>query len=164
MTAERKIMVLVGTMTGNAELAAETMGDILRDEFGFAVDVVAMDGLDAGVFTQAELYLICTSTYGDGDPPDNALAFYGDLRAKRPHLGHVRFGVFGLGDSTYRATYNFGGKLFEELLLELGATRVGARAKHDWRSTVPPEEFGAAWVREWAALLDAPPGRSSYIL
>ena len=148
-----KIIVLVGTMTGNAEMAAEAMSTILREEFGFPVELMPMDELDAGVFSKGDLFLVCTSTYGEGDPPDNAVALYQDLQTRRPQLGHVRFGVLGLGDSTYRSTYSFGGKRFEELLLELGASMIGTRGKHDCRSGVDPEQFGEAWVREWAQLV-----------
>jgi MioC protein len=47
------------------------------------------------------VFLIVTSTYGQGDVPDNAKSFYEDLKAKRPDLSRVRYGVFGLGDRTY---------------------------------------------------------------
>lgn len=157
-----KLTVLVGTMTGNAEMAAEAMAEILRQEFGFPVELMLMDDLDAGVFGNGGLFLVCTSTYGEGDTPDTAAAFYKDLLTARPQLGHVRFGVLGLGDSTYRTTFNFGGKRFEDILVELGATLIGSRGKHDCRSGIDPEEFAAAWVREWAKLLrQQQPGASA---
>jgi MioC protein len=50
------------------------------------------------------VFLICTSTYGQGDVPDNARALYEDLKAEAPDLSRVRYGVFGLGDRTYAET------------------------------------------------------------
>jgi MioC protein len=122
-----KIIVLVGTMTGNAEMAAEAMATILREEFGFGVELLLMDDLDAGVFSKGDLFLVCTSTYGEGDTPDTAAAFYQDLQSSRP-LAHVRFGVLGLGDSTYRSTYSFGGKRFEEGSTLKGSARHGCES------------------------------------
>jgi MioC protein len=98
------------------------------------------------------VFLVCTSTYGQGDVPDNAKALYADLQDKRPNLAHVRYGVFGLGDRTYAETFNFGGKRFDDLLTELGAQRIGERVQHDASSGVLPEETAQEWGAEWLTL------------
>ena len=114
-----------------------------------------MDGLDASVFSRKSIFLICTSTYGQGDVPDNARALYEQLKSARPNLSHVRYGVFGLGDRTYAETFNFGGKRFDELLGELGAERIGERHTHDASSGILPEETALEWGQEWLALVRA---------
>src|ERR1051326_5998448 len=119
-----RIHILVGTMTGTAQLCAQEMELALGDD-DTQVETLLMDNLDASVFSRNSIFLICTSTYGQGDVPDNARALYEDLRAKRPDLSKLRYGVFGLGDRTYAETFNFGGKRFDELLAELGAERIG---------------------------------------
>jgi len=63
----------------------------------------------------------------------------------------VRYGVFGLGDRTYAETFNFGGKRFDDILAELGATRIGERHKHDASSGVLPEETALEWCQQWLA-------------
>ena len=113
------------------------------------VETLLMDQLDSGVFARDGVFLICTSTYGQGDVPDNAKAFYEDLKAKRPDLARVRYGVFGLGDRTYAETFNFGGKKFDERLQGLGAQRIGEVWCHDASEGTMPEEVGTAWCREW---------------
>src|SRR3954466_13849441 len=123
----KKITILVGTMTGNAEYAAEELQQVLRDDYGCTVEFLLMDDLEADVFQREGVFLICTSTYGQGDVPDNAQALYDSLAKERPDLAGVRYAVFGLGDSTYRDTFNFGGQTFDELLSSLGATRLGKR-------------------------------------
>jgi len=55
-----------------------------------------MDGLDAGVFSGGGLFLICSSTYGQGDVPDNAKNLYESLNTARPDLSTVRYGVIAL--------------------------------------------------------------------
>jgi MioC protein len=112
-----------------------------------------MDRLDSSVFSRDGVFLICTSTYGQGDVPDNAKALYDDLRVKRPNLSGVRYGVFGLGDRTYAETFNFGGKRFDDILTELGATRIGERHKHDASTGVLPEETALQWCQQWLAEL-----------
>ena len=97
---EVTINILVGTMTGTAQLCAQEM-ELALDDGETKVATLMMDNLDSSVFTREGVFLICTSTYGQGDVPDNARALYEDLKARRPDLSQVRYGVFGLGDRTY---------------------------------------------------------------
>ena len=146
-----KISILVGTMTGTAQLCAQEMELALGDD-DTEVETLLMDSLDASVFARPGVFLVCTSTYGQGDVPDNARAFYEHLKGARPNLSHVRYGVFGLGDRTYAETFNFGGKRFDEILAELGAQRIGERVQHDASSGVLPEETAQEWGAEWLTL------------
>src|SRR5437762_9514404 len=146
-----KISILVGTMTGTAQLCAQEM-ELALDDGDKRVETLLMDRLDSSLFSREGVFLICTSTYGQGDVPDNAKALYDDLQAKRPNLSHVRYGVFGLGDRTYAETFNFGGKRFDEILAELGAQRIGERVQHDASSGELPEETAQDWSMEWLTL------------
>jgi len=151
MSAPVRITILVGTMTGTAQLVAQEL-ELAWDDGETRVETLMMDGLGAAVFERPGVFLICTSTYGQGDVPDNAKALYGDLQAKRPNLAQVRYGVFGLGDRTYAETFNFGGKRFDDLLADLGAQRIGERVQHDASSGVLPEETAEEWGVEWLTL------------
>jgi MioC protein len=144
-----RITILIGTMTGTAQLCAQEMELALGDD-QTQVEAVLMDGLDSSVFSREGVFLVCTSTYGQGDVPDNARALYEDLQKKRPDLSKVLYGVFGLGDRTYAETFNFGGKRFDEVLTELGAHRIGERHMHDASSGVLPEETALEWCQDWA--------------
>jgi len=149
-----RVTILVGTMTGTAQLCAQELElswDGSGDSGGIQVETLLMDTLDSAVFAREGVFLVCTSTYGQGDVPDNARALYEDLKAKRPDLSRVRYGVFGLGDRTYAETFNFGGKRFDDILTELGAQRIGERVQHDASSGVLPEEMAAEWGSGWLA-------------
>ena len=143
-----RITILVGTMTGTAQLCAQEM-ELALDDGDTQVETLLMDGLDSSVFSKNSVFLVCTSTYGQGDVPDNARALYEDLQKTRPDLSKVRYGVFGLGDRTYAETFNNGGKRFDDLLTELGAERIGERHKHDASSGILPEETALEWCRDW---------------
>src|SRR3954465_12408589 len=134
-----KIVILVGTMTGTAQLCAQEMELALADD-DTEVEPLLMEKADASVFSRPAVFLICTSTYGQGDVPDNARALYEELKAKRSALKGVRYGVFGLGDRTHAETFHFGGKRFDWLLGDVGAERIGERHMHDASSGVLPEE------------------------
>jgi MioC protein len=144
-----KINILVGTMTGTAQMCAQEM-ELALDGEDLRVVTHLMDKLEPSVFADREaVYLVCTSTYGQGDVPDNAKALYVALGAQKPDLAGVRYGVFGLGDRTYAETFNFGGKRFDELLSGLGAERIGERYMHDASGGTLPEEVALDWAQSW---------------
>ena len=146
------ITILIGTITGTAEIVAEDVTPVLEDA-GFEVETMDMDGLKPDALSASEIVLICTSTYGQGDVPDNAMDFYVALGKQKPKLAELRYGVIGLGDSTYSDTYNEGGARFDRLLQELGAQRVGSVMRHNASSDELPEEAGVEWAKEWVGLL-----------
>ena len=143
-----ELTILVGTMTGTAEIVAEDVSDALAGA-GHNVEVKEMDNLDSSVFDGGGLFLIISSTYGQGDVPDNAMKLYEELCAKRPDLSSVRYGVVALGDRTYADTFCGGGKRFDEILSKLKAVRLGDRFEHDASSGVVPEEAGVEWALQW---------------
>lgn len=148
----KSITILVGTITGTAELVAEDVGPVL-EEAGYQVEILDMDGLTPDVLCDNDLVLICTSTFGQGDVPDNAMDLYEALDQRQPDLSGLRYGIIGLGDSTYADTYNQGGARFDNLLGELGAQRIGEVMRHNASSDELPEEAGVAWARQWVGIL-----------
>lgn len=142
------VTILVGTMTGTAELVANDMCDAIAAT-GREAEVLPMDELDAAVFQRPGVFVIVSSTYGQGDVPDNAMKFYAALEQAAPALGHVSYGVFALGDRTYTDTFCHGGKRFDELLTRLGATRLGEVMRHDASGGTVPETVGLHWIQSW---------------
>jgi len=142
------LTILVGTMTGTAQLVAQEV-ELTLDDGETRVQTKMMDGLDAAVFANGGLYLICTSTYGQGDVPDNAKQLYESLQSARPDLSRVRYGVVALGDRTYADTFCNGGRRFDKILTELGARRIGEIMLHDASAGTMPEEIAAAWASDW---------------
>lgn len=150
-----KLKILVGTMTNTADHIAQTIQMACAD-LADDITVRPMDGLDIGIFEQADskdaLYIICTSTYGMGDVPDNAQALYDSLAAEPRFLGHIRYGVIALGDSASHAqTFCFGGKKFNERLQDLGARRLGEICCLDSGIETQAEVQAVAWCRNWLA-------------
>jgi len=80
------LTILVGSMTGTAQLVAQEVESTLDDD-QTRVRAPLMDDLDAGVFKGGGLFLICTSTYRQGDVPDNAKGLFGSCRSPGPTLG-----------------------------------------------------------------------------
>ena len=146
------ITLLVGTVHGNATLVAKAI-QMAADDAHTTITLLPMDGLDITVFDTPGVFLICTSTTGTGDVPDNAQALYHSLDAQAKYLGHVRYGLIALGDSSYGDSFYGGGRRFDERLQDLGAKRLGDICVLDASDTMQPEEDAIAWFQQWLPLL-----------
>jgi MioC protein len=142
------LTILVGTMTSTAEFVAQAV-QLAAEDDDVRIDIKPMDGLDAGVFADGGLFLVCTSTYGQGDVPDNAKPLFASLQSLRPNLSNVQYGVIALGDRTYAETFCMGGKRFDELLTQLGARRMGEMLQHDASAGTLAEDSAAEWAIGW---------------
>lgn len=149
-----KIAVLYGTETGNAEMLAEDIGAHLS---GHETRVSNLSDVDPADLAAGTLFLFVCSTYGEGELPASAKPFGARMQAGRPDLKGILFAVFGMGDSEYPETFNFGGKAIEALMTGAGARMLGERVTHDASGSDMAEDLAMPWadavVAQAAALL-----------
>ena len=101
-----------------------------------------MEDFNTSDLKKVEDLFIITSTYGEGDPSDNAFEFHEALhRREAPKLDGVRFSVLALGDQTYEY-FCQAGKDFDFKLAELGAERLYDRVDCD----IDYEEDAEKWM------------------
>ncbi|MFV7769594.1 flavodoxin [Shewanella marisflavi] len=143
----RKVNLVFGTVYGNAQFVAETLQEELNAA-GVEVALMAPETLNGFVPPQEELLLVVTSTTGQGDLPDDISPWFETLRGEAPYLPKLQYGVVALGDSSYETFCNAGIR-FDELLAELGATRIGDLLKIDACETMEPEVEAKAWLKQW---------------
>ena len=147
-----EILIVVGTESGNAQMVADFLAEELA-RLGHAVDIHGEGGAAAARLEARSVVLVCTATHGEGELPDTIVAFHDDLRAARPDLSHLRYGVIALGDQTDGETFCHAGRVLDSLLAELGAHRVGERLEIDACTQPLPDEDALEWAKEWVALL-----------
>ena len=134
------LVLLYGSQTGTAEGLAKKASKE-AEKRGFKPKLVDMAKYETVDLTKEENVLVITSTYGDGDPPDNAQAFWNYLSADTaPPLAHLRYSVLALGDTNYAAFCQFG-KLCDERLERLGAQRVHPRVDCDVDYDAPAKSW-----------------------
>jgi MioC protein len=142
------LVILTASVSGTAEFVAEEAAELLTQQ-GIVSRIVPMQKAALAMFAQRKLFLIVSSTYGTGDVPDNGQAFYRALVEARPDLSDVKYGIIGLGDTTYSETFCGGSARLDAIFSELGAKRIGERLRHDRRSGVFPEKLALEWLAEW---------------
>ncbi|KAJ8872955.1 hypothetical protein PR048_026571 [Dryococelus australis] len=76
-----KATVLYATETGKSELYAKKLGEIFAHAFNS--QVYCMDDYDISSIEHEALILVVTSTFGNGDPPENGVSFAQNLYAMK---------------------------------------------------------------------------------
>ncbi|UTW45200.1 assimilatory sulfite reductase (NADPH) flavoprotein subunit [bacterium SCSIO 12696] len=139
-----QITVLFGSQTGNASGVASALFGELESK-GYRVVLQDMADYNPRNLKKEQYIALVVSTQGEGDPPDDALAFHEFLFSKKaPKLDGLKFSVLGLGDSTYEQFCQTG-KEFDERLAELGGERTHARIDAD----VDYSGEQTQWISQW---------------
>ncbi len=140
---EPPLLVAWASQTGFAQQLAERSAQSLR-EGGRKVRLRALDQVDATQLAATRKALFIASTTGEGDPPDHALAFLGQVMKQPIALPQLQYAVLALGDRSYDHYCAFGHQLDDWL------RRHGAQPLFD---TVEVDNADPAALRHWQQLL-----------
>lgn len=134
------VLILFASQTGTAEDLAKDTDFHLR-EAGLQTHCMDVYDCDIQILTEHPVCLLFASTWGEGEPPDDAEDFYNALETNTElNLSSLQFAVFGLGDSGYEQ-FNECGKNFDRMLSERGAHRILPRVDCDIDIDEPFEKW-----------------------
>jgi sulfite reductase (NADPH) flavoprotein alpha-component len=137
----RIINILYGSQTGNAESIAHDAANVAKTH-GLKPLIKSMDEIEIDQLASMEYLLIVTSTYGEGEMPDNAQMLWQAVSTdSAPALNNMKFSVLALGDTSYDL-FCKAGIDWDRRLAELGATRIYDRTDCD----VDFEEPASNWI------------------
>lgn len=134
------LLIFFGSQTGTAEGLAKRLAKeaTLR---GFAPRVLALNDCEPAALAETERAVIISGTWGDGEPPDNAVNFWNWLSAETaPRLEKLHFAVLGLGDKNY-SDFCGASKKFDARLEALGAKRLIPRGECDVEYEAPAQSW-----------------------
>ena len=139
-SGRNSVLILFGTVTGNAESLAQRTAEVIARQ-GFNVRVKDMAHYAVDALSQESCVVIITSTYGNGEPPDDAAPFWeGVVQKDGLNLRRVKFSVLALGNSTYDHFCKCGRDL-DAALERHGATRLYPRVDCDVDYDVPAKRW-----------------------
>ncbi|TYK65795.1 flavodoxin domain-containing protein [Colwellia echini] len=158
------IQIIVGSMLGGTEYVGEACEETLN-ELDHNVDIHLKPDLNSileNTFLAAEdlksgqqnnnnssnksLWIICTSTHGAGEYPDNIKQFVSDLTNCDQDLSTVSFLTIGIGDSNYD-TFCKAAKDISNLLISKGCNELAPLKTFDMSQDIDPEDLAQQWIR-----------------
>jgi len=139
---KQPLLIAFGSQSGNAESLAKRLAREASGR-GFAARAAGLDSLQPADLVKDKNVLLITSTWGEGEMPDNAISFWDSLNqnGSSPKLEGVQYSVLALGDMNYGDTFCLAGKNLDKRLAELGANRIVDRVDCD----VEFEELAKKW-------------------
>ncbi|MBL4908455.1 MAG: flavodoxin domain-containing protein [Alteromonadaceae bacterium] len=128
--------IIVGSMLGGTEYVAEACEETLI-ELGHQVKVHLQPQFGQ-IPSNNQIWLICTSTHGAGEHPDNIKNFIEDLTKSDQDLSTCQFLVIGVGDSSYD-TFCLAAKNTEKLLISNNCKKITPLFTIDMQANIDPE-------------------------
>lgn len=142
------LSILWGSQSGNARNLAHVIAEELTSA-EIEHSVSDMGEIDPSEILSMKNILVVTSTYGDGEAPDNASDWYSFIKFEENlKLPHLRYAVIGLGD-TYYPHFCQCGKDFDEYLSKRGALALLPRLDCD---LYYEEQYGD-WLKKLISVL-----------
>jgi len=143
--------IIVGSMLGTTEYVGEACEEQLNNLNHQATVHLKPDfsSILAHTFPANDeinsTWLICTSTHGAGDYPDNIQTFVEDLKNCEQDLSSINFMIIAVGDSNYD-TFCKAGVDINKLLITKGCNELIAIKKLDMSKDIDPEDQAQAWL------------------
>lgn len=138
----QQFSIIVGSVLGATEYVADAVQACLEEK-----------GHTATIYLEPKLseiptgthWMVCTSTHGAGDLPDNIAPFAEQL--EHTTLNDTKASIIGLGDSSYD-TFCYGAQTMEQKLIKAGCTITHPVHTIDVLQHPIPENDAVAWVEK----------------
>lgn len=142
--------IIVGSMLGGTEYVAEACEEALN-ALGHQTQLHLTPNFNE-IENKNSHWIICTSTHGAGDYPDNIQQFALDLKNCQQDLSTISYLVIGIGDSNYD-TYCYAAKNIDNTLKSKGCKQKIALKLYDMSQDIDPEDLTLHWIKENKDLL-----------
>lgn len=141
----KPIHFIVGTMLGSSEYVADHLATLVPDDR--EINQHLAPDLNDFDLTIPQTWILCTSTHGAGEFPDNILNFIDQL-AIQTDLKHIEYAVCALGDTNYD-TFCQAGKTVDQMLKDRGAKQITDTLNIDVSTGDIPEDHAQNWFKQW---------------
>uniref|UniRef100_A0A8V5HJ32 Nitric oxide synthase n=1 Tax=Melopsittacus undulatus TaxID=13146 RepID=A0A8V5HJ32_MELUD len=121
MATRTKVTVIYATETGKSETLANNLCSLFNCAFN--TKILCMDEYNIHDLEKETLLLVVTSTFGNGDSPNNGKTLKNSLLTLKSLRKKIRYAVFGLGSSMYPEFCAFAHTI-DQKLAQLGASQL----------------------------------------
>ncbi|BBY66071.1 diflavin oxidoreductase [Mycolicibacterium helvum] len=133
---------------GTAEYIAVQLAEAVT-ALGIDVTETELNDIAPDDVAAASHFIVVSSTFGEGEVPDNGAVFWEELSASEARLDHLGYAVLALGDSSYDLFCN-AGRIFDARLAELGARPLAERVEFDCYR----EGDARGWIADIAKMIE----------
>jgi MioC protein len=149
MMINKEIHIIVGSQMGSSEYVADQLSEELVNK-GYTCQVHEQPNLEH-IPSSNVIWLLCTSTHGAGEFPDNLQEFITSLNEKN-NLDDLSYSVIGLGDTSYD-NYNKAANDVDSLLKSKNAKQISQVLEIDAMDESLPEDIAIAWLPSWLSAI-----------
>eukprot|EP00124_Ichthyophonus_hoferi_P003264 Ihof_evm2s274 gene=Ihof_evmTU2s274 len=129
--SSKTLRIFFGTDTGTGKMYAEQLQE-MAIKHGHKAELIDMSTYDPELLVdEKDICVFIISTATDGLPPDGANGIYdwlndtrADFRVQRTVLSHIRYTIFGLGNSIFAENYMVVSRRLNHWLHDLCAKRI----------------------------------------
>ncbi len=153
------IQIIVGSMLGGTEYVAEACEETLNSldhkvevhlqpDFNHIISKTfpsKNEQNNNSVSEENPIWIICTSTHGAGEYPDNFKQFASDLENCDQDLSTVSFLTIGIGDSSYD-TFCKAAQDISKAIISKGCKQITAIKTFDMSEDIDPEDLAQQWI------------------
>lgn len=150
--------IIVGSMLGGTEYVAEACEEHLNNlKYQTSIHLkpnfkLILEETFSNNNEKNCTWLVCTSTHGAGDFPDNIQEFVEDLKNCEQDLSSINFMIIAVGDSNYD-TFCKAGIEINKLLITKGCNELTTIYTINMNDDIDPEDLAILWLKENSDLL-----------
>ncbi len=146
--SDRKLLVIFGTETGNAEELAEDTGSMAA-KFDLEPSIMDMEDITPDDISDTKRLIVICSTWGEGEQPVNAQDLYDAVSDSEDGIMEgVNFAVLALGDTAFEF-FCESGKEWDSIIEEKGGTRMNERIDCD----TDYDDYAEEWIEQTLGLM-----------
>jgi len=137
------IYIYYGSQSGTCEYFSFNLKSTLEEKYKLNTICDSLNNFDFSKRNDENVFIIITSTFGNGDPPENASQFWRHIKNRKLHneyFKNMKYIILGLGDSNYVQYCGFAKKI-DKRLSELNAAKISDTFCMDVATNQTDEEF-----------------------
>jgi len=149
------IYIYYGSQSGTCQYLSFNLKSTLEQEHKLDVIYDSLNNFDFSNKNNENIFIIITSTHGNGDSPENAARFWRHIKNRKlnsEYFKNMKYIILGLGDSNYTDYCGFAKKI-DKRLLDLNACKIYDTFYIDSALNETEEQFDI-WINKMIGVLN----------